>query len=191
MKETEFISKLILDKIAKGDRNAFRSFYNGTYPTVYRYIRYFLSIREDCEEAVSEVYFIVWKQRETLAHIQDVKAWLYIVSRNEAYQRLKQKEKNKNLSIDDIPIDLYVDRNAVEEELIEHEMLELYDNAIKELPERCKLIFLMVREEHLTYKEIAEILSISVGTVEQQMSNAIRKIAAIVKQFYPSLGKRK
>ena len=177
----------MLIRIASGDRDAFRSFYDIIYPQVYRFIHYFLPNKADCEEVVSDVFFIFWKERNSLLDIKDLKAWIYIVCRNEAYHYLKQKEKNSNISIDDMPVELLIDRNNVEGEMIEEEMLDVYNGAVSELPERCKLVFLMIREERLKHKEVARILSITEGTVEQQMNIAIRKIVETVKKYDPSL----
>ena len=187
MRDTYFISEIMLIRIASGDRDAFRSFYDIIYPQVYRFIHYFLPNKADCEEVVSDVFFIFWKERNSLLDIKDLKAWIYIVCRNEAYHYLKQKEKNSNISIDDMPVELLIDRNNVEGEMIEEEMLDVYNGAVSELPERCKLVFLMIREERLKHKEVARILSITEGTVEQQMNIAIRKIVETVKMYYPSL----
>ena len=166
MRDTYFISEIMLIRIASGDRDAFRSFYDIIYPQVYRFIHYFLPNKADCEEVVSDVFFIFWKERNSLLDIKDLKAWIYIVCRNEAYHYLKQKEKNSNISIDDMPVELLIDRNNVEGEMIEEEMLDVYNGAVSELPERCKLVFLMIREERLKHKEVARILSITEGTVE-------------------------
>lgn len=187
MKDQCFISESILRKLAAGERDAFRSFYDITYPMVYRFIHYFLPNRADCEEVVSDVFFVYWKERASLMEIRDLKAWIYIVSRNEAYRYLRQKEKNSNSSIDDMQIELIIDKQNVEGEMIEEEMLEVYNKAVSELPERCKLIFLMIREERLKYKEVARILSITEGTVEKQMNIAIRKIVTTVRKYYPYL----
>ena len=177
----------MLIRIASGDRDAFRSFYDIIYPQVYRFIHYFLPNKADCEEVVSDVFFIFWKERNSLLDIKDLKAWIYIVCRNEAYHYLKQKEKNSNISIDDMPVELLIDRNNVEGEMIEEEMLDVYNGAVSELPERCKLVFLMIREERLKHKEVARILSITEGTVEQHMNIDIRKIVESVRKYYPSL----
>ena len=187
MWNTFFISDSTIEDIATGSRDAFRLFYDVTYPHIYRFIHYLLPNREDCEEVVSEVFYIVWKQRKNLSSINDLKSWLYIVSRNEAFHYLKQKEKYRNISIDDMPVELQIDPTMQENSLIELEMFEVYNKAIKTLPERCKLIFLMVREESMKHKEIAKVLSITEGTVEQQMNIAIRKIIDIVKEYYPYL----
>lgn len=185
------ISETLLASVASGDRNAFRILFDILYPTVYNFIGYFLPQKEDCEEVASGVFFIIWKQRHSLLSIKDFKAWLYTVSRNEAYHHLKQKEKYCNISIDDLPVELSIDQSAIDGEMIEKEMLDVYNRAVAELPERCKLIFLMVREERLKYKEIARILSIAERTVERQMNIAIRKIVSVVGKHYPPLVSKK
>ncbi|MDR1557266.1 MAG: sigma-70 family RNA polymerase sigma factor [Tannerellaceae bacterium] len=187
MDKTYNISEKLLREVEAGNHDAFRVFYDIAYPVVYRFTHYFLLQPEDCEEIISEVFYIIWKRKNTLLGIKDIKAWLYIVCRNEAYHYLKQKEQYANISIDNMPVELQIDTGSIEEKIIENEMLHVYNDAVAELPERCKLIFLMVREEKLRYKEIAEILSITEGTIEQQMNIAIRKIVEIVKKHYPSI----
>ncbi|MDR1402073.1 MAG: RNA polymerase sigma-70 factor [Tannerellaceae bacterium] len=191
MTQSGFIPASIINATASGDRRAFRSFYDMAYPAVYRFVNYFLINKGEANDIVSEVFYIIWKRRESLLRIQDIKAYLYITCRNEVYHHLKQKEKYRNISIDDMGIDLSIESTTIDERLIEEDMLKVYNAAIAQLPERCKLVFLMVREENLKYKEIAKILSITEGTVEQQMNIAIRKIMAVVKKYCPSLTLRR
>jgi RNA polymerase sigma-70 factor (ECF subfamily) len=179
------IPETLLKRVTDGDHIAFGMFYEIIYPVVYRFVRCFLSgrsAREDCKEVVSEVFYVIWKQRKILLSLNNIKAWLFIVCRNEVFHFLKQKEKYSFISIDDMPVELQID--ATDTGFVDEEMLLIYRNAVNGLPERCKLIFLMAKEEHLKYREIAEILSITEGTVAQQMNNAIRKITDIVKRHY-------
>jgi RNA polymerase sigma-70 factor (ECF subfamily) len=183
------IPETLLKKVTGGDHVAFGMFYEIVYPVVYQFVRCFLSgssAREDCREVVAEIFYIIWKQRETLSSLNNFKAWLFIVCRNEAFHFLKQKEKYRFVSIDDMPVELQID--ATDAGLVDEEMLVIYRNAVNGLPERCKLIFLMAKEEHMKYREIAEILSITEGTVAQQMNSAIRKIADTVKRQYAESG---
>lgn len=190
MEKEKFIAEEVLRQIASGDQKGFRVFYEATYPLLFRFAYYFLADKKDCEEVVSDIYFSIWKQKEYLLSIRDLKAWLYIVCRNEAFHFIKQKRRYANISIDDLPIELSIDANSADGQLIEKEVLHSYNEAIAGLPERCKLIFLMVREEHLKHKEIAKILSIKEGTVEQQMNIAIRKLIAAVHKTHPVLMRR-
>lgn len=177
----------LLEAITSGNQRAFRDFYDLFYPAIYRFARYFLACGEDCDEVVSEVFCIVWQNRSTFREIRNVESYLYIVCRNEAFRFLRQKEKIKNIAIEDMPVELSIQQVSIEGKLIEEEMLAVYYRAVEELPERCKLIFLMVREEKMKYKEIAHVLSITEGTIEQQMNIAIKKVLATVRKYYPSL----
>ncbi|MDR0756301.1 MAG: sigma-70 family RNA polymerase sigma factor [Tannerella sp.] len=182
MEKYSLIPQQLLKKTAEGDHVAFRAFYDIVYPVAYRFVRCFLSESEDCREVISEVFYVIWKHRESLVAVENIKSWLFIVCRNEVYHYLKQKEKYRFVSIDDMPVELQTD--AADVEFIDDEMLAVYRNAVETLPERCKLIFLMAKEEQMKYREIAEVLSITEGTVAQQMNNAIRKITETVKRQY-------
>lgn len=177
--------KQLLQAIANDDKKAFRCFYDRFYPVIYRFARYFMPYGTACDEVVSEVFCIIWYNRKTIVDIKNIEAYLYTICRNEAWRLLKLEEKYQNISIDEIPVELFVYTESIENELYEEEMFELFKISVNRLPERCKLIFLMSREEKLRNKEIAEILNITEGTVEQQINIAIKKIVGFVKQYYP------
>ena len=161
--KNEFILKTLLSRVAKGDYASFRELFDIQYATVNRFVGYFLPNKEDREEVVSEVFCILWKRREELIDIEDLNAWLFIISRNESFHYLKQKEhQRQNISIDELPIDLYIDTNEVDSDLLDAEMTEVYNKA----------------------------LSITEGTVEQQMNIAIRKMLDAVSRYYNVVKRR-
>ena len=86
--KNEFILKTLLSRVAKGDYASFRELFDIQYATVNRFVRYFLPNKEDREEVVSEVFCILWKRREELIDIEDLNAWLFIISRNESFHYL-------------------------------------------------------------------------------------------------------
>jgi RNA polymerase sigma-70 factor (ECF subfamily) len=69
--------------------------------------------------------------------------------------------------------------------LITAEMMEKMRGAVESLPPRCKMIFKLIREDGLRYKEVAEILNISVNTIDVQMAIAIRKICTVLQVAKP------
>jgi RNA polymerase sigma-70 factor, ECF subfamily len=69
-----------------------------------------------------------------------------------------------------------------------NELYSIVQKAIDLLPERCKVIFVLSREEGLTYQEIAEKLELSVKTVENQMSIALKKLRVSLKPYVDKLG---
>lgn len=72
-----------------------------------------------------------------------------------------------------------------EEEINEEEMVELLIKAIEELPEKCKMIFFMSKYDHLKYPEIADILDISIKTVEYHMRRALKFLRKHLSRFFP------
>src|SRR4030095_10626918 len=77
---------------------------------------------------------------------------------------------------DYVDIALYDTGNSPEELLITGEIYKNIREAIESLPPRCKMIFKLIREDGLKYKEVAEILNISVNTIDVQMAIAVKKI---------------
>ena len=75
------------------------------------------------------------------------------------------------------------EKSTPEQEILDNELKKIIELAINSLPEKCRLIFFMVREENMTYKEVAQILSISDRTVHAQMCIAIRKIGIVIQEY--------
>ncbi len=136
-----------------------------------------LKSRELAEEVVSDILIEVWARRKSLAQIEDLKMYLYISVRNKSLRKLQQLRKSSVLSLDEVEVDFAsMDQNA-ESILLTQELAVDIENAIQQLPQRCKLIFKLAKEDQLKYKEIAILLNISVKTIDQQIAIALRKIS--------------
>lgn len=162
--------------------------YEVYYDEVFRFAYYFLKDKEGCREVVSDVFFSVWQSRKRLKDITNLEAYFYIVTRNESMRYLNKRKEYDMLSLDDIPVQLEErDTSSPEERLIDCEIEALLTQVINELPEKCRLIFLMARQEGLKSKEIGEILSISESTVRVQMKIAVEKIIEKIRPHFPDL----
>jgi RNA polymerase sigma-70 factor (ECF subfamily) len=180
-----------IDLFVSGDKKAFRVFYDYFYLKVYRFVRYFLPDAVACGDVVSEVFCIVWEKRALLSGVSNAEAYLFRIARNEAFHYIKQSQNNRNVSLDDMPVDLAVLSGQTDDQVMEDEMMQVFHAAVNKLPERCKLIFLMVREQKLPHREVAEILGVKQGTVEAQMNIAITKITTEVSKYFPNLLKKR
>ena len=184
----------LLVSVSENDDYAFRVFYDLYYRSVFRFAYYFLRNREACGEVVSNVFVAVWKSRVALRRIENIDAYLYVVARNEANRYLKEsRTRRRCLSFEEIPISL-IDRNspphsedAPDSRLIEAEVEELVRRLINDLPERCRTVFLLNRQEGLSSREIAEALSLSESTVRVQIKIAVDRIVAGIRTHYPDL----
>ncbi len=180
--------KNLLNLISRENRGSFELFYNLYYKQVFRFAYYFLRDKEACRDVVTDVFFSIWQSRKKLKDVINLETYLYITVRNTSTRYLKRNAESLNLPLDELPINFDITSNeSPEETLLSKEMEETLKRAIQELPEKCRLIFLMIREEGLKPKQVAEILSIQESTVRVQLKIAIEKIIEAIKPYYPNL----
>ena len=67
-----------------------------------------------------------------------------------------------------------------EETLITEELFALYVKALDRLPERCREVFIRIREEHQSYAQVAEELGISTKTVDAQLQKAVSRLKEMI-----------
>lgn len=180
----ELVIQNLLDKISKNsDENAFRQLFELFTHGLIRFTYAILNNKELSEEVVSDVFYKVWVIRGKLYEIENFKAYLYISSRNTALNYLNKEKRNRVIQLEDLSVPLQIDEICPESELISKELKEAIGRAIDHLPERCKLIYSLAKIEQLKYKEIAQILDISVKTIDHQLSIAIKKIGDEIKAY--------
>ncbi len=146
------------------------------FSPLHRLIYSLVHNREVAEELASDVFVQLWRGRHRLSSVENPEVYLFVSAKNRALTYLRS-EKSMALEIGSLSdFDLVLERNP-EDILISSEMIARINLAIAELPVRCKLIFMLVKENGLKYREVAEILDISVKTVEAQMNIAFKKLS--------------
>ncbi|MDW7690443.1 RNA polymerase sigma-70 factor [Flammeovirgaceae bacterium SG7u.111] len=163
--------------IKEGEEKAFQALFDRYFFKLCDFSYKFLKNEFQCEEAVSDVFMNIWLKRETLEKDINIKPYLFVATRNQAFSLLrKEKESSKDIaeltSSETPQINTTIDQISYQE--LEHEI----EKIISSLPEQRQLIFRLSRFEGLPYKEIAQILSISPNTVQNQMVKAIQQIAS-------------
>ncbi len=132
---------------------------------------------ETAEEVVEDVFVKLWSNRAKIREIDNLTVYLYVAVKNRSLNAVSQKAKelvkapfeDLDIEIGDLATDPY-------NQLVTAELLKKMQQAVECLPPRCKMIFKLVREDGLKHKEVAEILNLSLYTVEVQMAIAIKKI---------------
>jgi RNA polymerase sigma-70 factor (ECF subfamily) len=167
----------LLERIAGEDYNAFRLFYELYYPAVYRSSSSLLKSSLIVEEVVSDVFCMVWENRKKNLLIENFDAYMYATARHQSLLYLNRENRYTPVALEQSSdLEPFVYEETPENGVIDEEMDVALRKAIDDLPERCRAIFLLAREDHLKYKEIARILSISEKTVNSQMVLAIKKL---------------
>ncbi len=139
-----------------------------------------LKAKEIAEEVVSDVLIEIWAKRRQLQEIEDLKMYLYVSVRNASLRKLQQTQKTTVLSLDDLEVEFVSADPDAEASLITGELAQKIESAIEQLPQQCKIIFKLAKEDKLKYKEIAVLLNISVKTIDNQLSTALKKIASVL-----------
>ena len=136
--------------------------------------------KELAEEIVSDALIEIWAKRKQLAEIEDLKMYLYVSVRNASLRKLQQTKKSFTFSLDEVDVEFTSAYENAETILLNQELSQKIDAAIQQLPQRCKIIFKLAKEDKLKYKEIAILLNISVKTIDHQLSIAVKKIAEVL-----------
>lgn len=183
MKNELNIQNLLYRVSTYSDEHAFQQLFEFYANGLSRFTFSILKNKELSEEAVSDVFFKIWLHRTKISEIQNFKAYLYTTSRNVSLNYLDKENRKRAISLDDISVSLPIDEICPESEMISTELKEAIGRAIDHLPERCKLIYSLAKIEQLKYKEIAQILDISVKTIDHQLTIAIHKIGLEIQQY--------
>jgi RNA polymerase sigma-70 factor (ECF subfamily) len=134
--------------------------------------------RETAEEIVADVFIRLWKQRDALAEVRDLRSYIFIITRNISLDYRRRQPVVKFYGIDEMELPALVVNVTPEDEMISSEMIKRINQAITELPPRGRLIFTLVKTEGLKHQEVAELLDVSIKTVEAQMGIALKRLYA-------------
>ncbi|HWK06241.1 MAG TPA: RNA polymerase sigma-70 factor [Puia sp.] len=162
------------------DQQAYKELYTSLYSYLFQFAKTLVKAKEPAEEIVSDVFIRVWERRKELEKIENLKVYLYVSTRNIAFNYLDKQKRSATNSIEDYHAEFTSVYFNPEQLLITADMLALIQKAIDDLPPKCKIIFKLAKEDGLKYREVAEILNISAKTVENQLAIALHKIGNTV-----------
>ncbi len=183
MKKTDDLFHLC-KKIANHDQLAYRQLFILFYNKLFRFVTGFTKNKELTEEIVSDVFINIWRRRTSIEEINNLKLYLYISAKNIAFNYLKKLHREKLEDLDTVEIEPQAPFADPAEVMITREMNNRLRTAINELPPRCKLIFILVKEDGLSYKQAAQLLNLSISTIENQLAIALKKIAGAIKYSF-------
>lgn len=162
------------------DQQAYKELFTALYSALCPFARSIVKAKEPAEEIVSDVFIKVWEKRKELDKIKNLKVYLYVAIRNIAFNYLDKQKRTATSHLEDFHTEFTSVYFDPEQLLITADMLALIQKAIDNLPPKCKMIFKLAKEEGFKYREVAEILDISVKTVENQLAIALCKIGNAV-----------
>ena len=168
------------------DEAAFGELFKYFYPKLLLFAKAILKNHELAEEAVEDVFLKLWQNRKMLPAINNLNYYLLVAAKHSAIDYLEKMKRQAFFSLDDVEIAFGEIPVDPENKLISAEAIAIIQDIINSLPPKCKLIFRLVKDDGLKYKEVAELLNISIKTVETQMSLAFSKIGTALQSRLPS-----
>lgn len=162
------------EQIKNSDIKAFESLFRAYYAQLCHFAFGFVKDMDTAEEIVQDFFYNYWKNRESISFQTSTKAYLYQAIKNNSLKYLDKVSVRRRYASEVMANTSEENLSSLSDELDGRELEKTINETLKELPERCSQIFLMSRFEGLKYHEIADKLSISVKTVEANMSKALQ-----------------
>lgn len=176
--DTETISG-IKAGIARGEEYYLGLLHQLYFRKLLSFAQTFFRSKETAEEIVDDLFIKIWAKRAHIPQIHNLNVYLYKSIKNRALNEIsRQASQLKTEPLEAMSRHPQDDNATTLDHLILAEMMQSVELTIESLPQRCKQIFKLIREDGLKYKEVAEILNISVNTIDNQMAIAVKRICA-------------
>lgn len=173
----------IVKKMIEGDVDSFKYFFDRYYDDLCNFVNVYLHDPVLSEEIVQDIFVYFWENKKKLHINTSVKSFLFSATKFKSLNLLRDTKTQKRI-VEEIgntePI------NTTEEEdsyLDTLEIKTILNTAVDQLAPKCREIFLLSKSEDLSNKQIAEKLNISVKTVENQMTIALKKLREYLLPF--------
>ena len=176
----------ILKQVSEGDSQAFRTLYLHYYDRLFQFAMLFLQSEDASEDVVEDVFFILWRDRDILKSIPKFQAYIYQAVRNGCYNVLKSGYIAKRGEMPEMEVSIRISESPLDE-LAYKELYTAVKEAVGSLPDRCRTIFKMSREDEMSHREIAEALNVKICTVERQILLAKAKLKQALEPFLEKL----
>lgn len=174
----------LLHRYVAGDKNAFEEIVTRYKDPLYAFLRRFLNQQQLVEEAFQETFLQLYRSRKTFEKDKPIRPWLFTIAANKARDTLRKQQRQDTVSIGTMaePTDLNVDDvlNSLKayeitpyDEAEKSERAEKVRQIIADMPGNLREILLLAYFEQFSYKQMADMLSIPIGTVKSRLHTAI------------------
>ncbi|HJP85893.1 MAG TPA: RNA polymerase sigma-70 factor [Gemmatimonadaceae bacterium] len=162
--------------VRAGDDRAFEAMFRAYRDGLVAFAESLLRSNEAAQEVVQDLFLRIWQMRDLWEPRGALNAYLYRATRNRAIMRLRRHRAELSLherlsNVDPATISSVLDPSDSRAEVADLE--SAISLAVAELPARCKEVFCLSRDHHLSNAQIADVMQISVKTVEVHMTRAL------------------
>jgi len=156
-------------------QKAFKEFYDLCYDRFYRIAYFYIQNETDSREVVLDTFVKLWEKRAGLMDIVSIEDYCFILVKNTALNFITKESRHRNVPFTDGHEPEETDYSP-EDTMISDELLNVYVKALDRLPERCREVFVRIKEEKQTYAQVADDMGISTKTVDAQLQKAMTRL---------------
>jgi len=173
--------RALISKIVDGDEQAFSVLFFKYLPVLQVFATKFTKSDDAVEEIIQDAFLRVWLNRDKLAEVENIKAYLYKYVSNECLSYLRKKLKTDKM-VDAFTAKQTDSHNSTVETINLNEVTKIIAAAIEKLPDQRRKIYQLSRRDGKTIPEIAEILHLSPNTVKNALVSALKSIRIYLDQ---------
>jgi RNA polymerase sigma-70 factor (ECF subfamily) len=178
----------LLTRYTAGDEDAFRELVNRYKNSLYAFLRQFLNRQDLVEDVFQETFLQLFSSRASFDTSRPLRPWLFTIAANKAKDALRKWQRtsavqigtmadSQELSFDDMLNTVTADNTMPYEELQRNETAARVARIVEEMPENLREILVLAYFQRFSYKQMAEILGIPIGTVKSRLHTAVGRFA--------------
>ena len=171
----------LIRRLRRDDAAAFDDFFQAYGQKLYGFALKYLKSESEAEEMVQEVFVRIWENRRSLKTEYSFKSYLFTIALNQIRKFFKKRAVSLRY-IADFQNEISESDDHTADSIDYGSLISRIDEIVDTFPERKRQIFLKRRKEGKTSREIAAELNITVGTVDNQISDALRIIREVLKR---------
>ena len=188
----------LLTRYSDGEEAAFRVIVDRYKNSLYAFLRQFLNRRDIVEDVFQETFLQLFTSRDSFDKSRPLRPWLFTIAANKAKDALRKWQRtsavpigtmgdSQELSFSDMLNTVTSDTTVPYEELQQQETASRVGRIISKMPDNLREILLLAYFQKFSYKQMAEVLSIPIGTVKSRLHTAVGRFA---KDWKASIGSK-
>lgn len=171
----------IIEGLKGNDQLVFDRVFDDYFPQMQFFATGLIGDREEARDIVNRVFLTLWNRKTNFETLTNIKAFLYICTRNSCLNFLQQRQRQEAGRMEyESRLNFADNDKNIELQMMQTELMQLIYQKIEELPNKCKEIFKLTYFEGLHAGEIAKKLNIATSTVTTQRSIAIKYLRAVL-----------
>jgi RNA polymerase sigma-70 factor (ECF subfamily) len=177
------------NKFLSDEKNDFKDIFKMYFKPLFHLSAYYLGNEEESKEVVQDAFIKLWEARSSLHSNSNLGNFLFTLVKNECLNILKRRQvlvkHHEKIRLMELEYQYKSLEKIPDDFIVFNELKEKVDQAIKDLPEPCRIVFEMSRNEELKNREIAGKLGVTQKTVEAHLTKALKLLRKDLKDYLP------